>query len=67
MENFDSNAENILFYFNIYNLYVYAMMYDLRHFSWLNVEEIQKFDFFSKKEYSSLGYILEVAIEYHDA
>ena len=69
MENYDSSEESIyIIYLDANNLYGWAMTQYLPHdgFNWLTKKEIDKFDLNSIKENSSIGYILEVDIEYPD-
>ena len=71
MENYDSSEDIIsvyIIYLDANNLYGWAMIQYLPYggFKWLTKKEIDKFDLNSIKENSSIGYILEVDLEYHD-
>ena len=62
-----SGDDNDIMYWDVNNLYGWAMgcnYLPYGGFRWLNKEEIKKFDIFSIKEDSRIGYILEVDLEY---
>ena len=67
MENFDSSEESMfIMYLDANNLYGWAMTQYLPYdgFKWLTKKEIDEFDLNLVKENSSMGYILEVDLEY---
>ena len=67
IKNYDDSKENIfIMFFDINNLYGGAMAKYLPHsdFKWLTKKEIDITDFNLIKEDSSIGYILEVDLEY---
>lgn len=67
IEGFDpSKDKKFIVYLDATNLYGYAMSQYLpeKDFVWLSPEEIQKIDILSLSSTSSVGYILEVDLEY---
>ena len=69
MENYDSSEESVyIIYLDANNLCGWTMIQYLPNggFKWLTKKEIDKFDLNSIKENSSIGYILEVDLEYPD-
>ena len=69
MESYDQYKESVfIVYLDTNNLYGRAMIQYLPYggFKWLSKEEIDKFDLNSIDENSSIGYILEVDLEYPD-
>ena len=65
-ENFKENEDiNYIMYFDINNLYGWAMMHPLPYgdFEWVKEEDIKNTDFFVNDD-SPEGYILEVDLEY---
>ena len=69
MDNYDSNKENkTIKYWNANNLYDWGMNQPLPYgeFDWLNEQEISEFCLNCISENSTLGYILEVDLEYPD-
>ena len=61
-----SNENTEIMYWDANNLYGWAMIQDLPYgsFNFLNNKEVDKFDLDSIAENSSIGYILEVDLEY---
>ena len=67
MKCYDSSEEGVfIVYLEENNLYGWTMIQYLPYggFKWLSKEEIDKFDLNSIGENSSIGYILEVDLEY---
>ena len=67
MESYDSSKESkYISYLDANNLYGWAMSQYLPYsgFKWLNQKEIYRFNVNSIEENSSIGYILEVDLEY---
>ena len=67
MLDYDENQQpNYLFYIDANNLYGYAMSepLPLRGFQWVEQEELESLDILSIPEDGSVGYILEVDLEY---
>ena len=64
----DSKPSKYIMHLDANNLYGWAMSQYLifNRFKWLNQKEIDKFDVNSVAENSSIGYILEVGLEYPD-
>ena len=69
MKCYDSGKENkYIMYLDAKNVYGYAMSQYLPYsgFKWLNQKEIDRFDVYSTGENSSIGYVLEVDLNYSD-
>ena len=67
MECYDSSKESkYITYFDANNLYGWAICQYLPYsgFKWLNQKEIDRLDVNSIEENSSIGYILEIDLEY---
>ena len=67
MDDYDDTKETIfVMYFDENNLYGWAMTHFLRYggFKWMTSKEINNINFNSVKKDSSIGYMLEVDLEY---
>ena len=64
----DSKPSKYIMHLDANNLYGWEMSQYLifNRFKWLNQKEIDKFDINSIVENSSIGYILEIGLEYPD-